>query len=32
MKNYDKFLDYLMKNVDSEIIEYKVNWLTKTRD
>lgn len=32
MKNYDKFLDYIMKNVDSEIIEYKVNWLTKTRD
>lgn len=24
MKNYDKFLDYIIENVDREIIEYKV--------
>lgn len=32
MKNYDKFLDYIMENVYSEIIEYKINWLTKSRN
>lgn len=32
MNNYDKFFDHLMKNVNREIIEYKVNWFTKSRD
>lgn len=32
MKNYDKFLEYIMKNVDSKIIEYKINWFTRSRN
>ena len=31
MKNYDKFLNFITENVDDQIIEYKVNWITKTR-
>lgn len=32
MKNYDKFLEYIMKNADSKIIEYKINWFTRSRN
>ena len=31
MKNYDKFLYFITENVDDQIIEYKVNWITKSR-
>ncbi len=31
MKNYDKFLNFITENVDSHIIDYKINWLTKSR-
>ena len=31
MKNYDKFLNFITENVDDQIIEYKVNWITKSR-
>lgn len=30
--NYDKFYDYVMKNINTEIIEYKINRFTKSRD
>lgn len=32
MENYDKFLEYITKNVDSKIIEYKINWFTRSRN
>lgn len=32
MKNYDKFSEYIMKNVDNKIIEYKINRLTRSRN
>lgn len=32
MKNYDKFLEYILKNIDSKIIEYKINWFTRSRN
>lgn len=32
MKNYDKFLEYILKNIDNEIIEYKINWFTRSRN